>query len=86
MGTNPEVSGHPITSHIALPGILRQPFHSTHSSVLCQGFPRCSCKGFAASGAGESGVKLRSAPCTAGKRDEEGLEMQGVPFSPAVNP
>lgn len=84
--TNPEVSGHPITFHIALLEILQQPFHSTHSSVLCRGFSSVAVKALLLLKLRKAVYKLRFTPCTGVKRDEEGLEMQGVPCSPDVNP
>lgn len=58
-----------------------------HTALCCAGgFPGVAVKVLLLLELGKVVYKLRSAPCTAGKRDEEGLEMQWVPFSPAVNP
>lgn len=58
-----------------------------HTALCCAGaFPGLAGKVLLLLNLGKAVYKLRSAPCSGGKRAEEGLEMQWVPCSPGVNP
>lgn len=58
-----------------------------HTALCCAGgFPGVTLKVLLLLKLGKVVYKLRSVPCSDGKRAEKGLEVQGVPCSLGVNP